>query len=593
MLINKISKNEIEMMNIWREYYAYSSNAEPIEGQFVSSEIILEEWEKQKNLYLSKLLNNNLILCKDIEYKISHYELAGDMYELTKIPVVSDFIRKYKECLRILCAEGKISKLIEGELSALVLPSLLAKNIYNEETFIFHINGKKYKVQKGCKIIKFLGKLVKEFGLDYEIYKRFAILHSQVLNQKYLKGKLTLSIHPLDYMTMSDNRCNWDTCMSWSLFEAHRQGTVEMMNSPCVIVAYLSAEKGMRIGREYEWSNKKWRQLFVVDKNIIAGIKGYPYENNFLAEEVINWIKELAKENLGWTYGDNLSWDCGDEDIVEIDYFPEEMRKTHLIFETEHMYNDFGCAESHLICLGDNITKDDLILFYRANKPCLKIRYSGKSQCMICGVLNPWIKDASYLACEYCQEVKICERCDELVSQLYTVDGRDLCSDCYESIVQRCEICEEEHLIENMVKFYVLPRFSEEKKQDLLKTILNNGLYCPNKSAYSDCNYFLEQDTIWVCDKPKEIERFINDYLKPGETFYWAKRPWHSDDRVIYIDQLNELGKSTFLLKGTDYALKTKNFNDDKDFESKMDKIDEILNYSKWDLHFTKIYKNI
>ena len=61
-------------------------------------------------------------------------------------------------------------------------------------------------------------------------FEDFRIAQSLVTNQANLKGYITLSIHPLDYMTMSDNNCGWDSCMSWQEEGCYRQGTVEMMN---------------------------------------------------------------------------------------------------------------------------------------------------------------------------------------------------------------------------------------------------------------------------------------------------------------------------------------------------------------------------
>ena len=42
---------------------------------------------------------------------------------------------------------------------------------------------------------------------------------------------------------MSDNNSGWESCMSWRNNGCYRRGTVEMMNSPYVIVAYLMLEE--------------------------------------------------------------------------------------------------------------------------------------------------------------------------------------------------------------------------------------------------------------------------------------------------------------------------------------------------------------
>ena len=45
---------------------------------------------------------------------------------------------------------------------------------------------------------------------------------------------------------------------------SYRLGTVEMMNSPMVICAYLSGKNQMDINGVYEWNSKKWRAWAIV-----------------------------------------------------------------------------------------------------------------------------------------------------------------------------------------------------------------------------------------------------------------------------------------------------------------------------------------
>ena len=96
-------------------------------------------------------------------------------------------------------------------------------------------------------------------GQSLEEFEDFRIKHSRILSEKEFIGRLSLSIHPLDFMTMSDNDSDWSSCMSWRTCGSYRRGTVEMMNSPCVVVAYLSASKPMVLdrGSHFKWNIKK------------------------------------------------------------------------------------------------------------------------------------------------------------------------------------------------------------------------------------------------------------------------------------------------------------------------------------------------
>ena len=77
-------------------------------------------------------------------------------------------------------------------------------------------NGKKYQFQNGEKIWKTLKKLHQIFpdAVTDKEFEDARILYSTWLNDKK-KGYLTISIHPLDFMTMSDNASKWKSCMSW------------------------------------------------------------------------------------------------------------------------------------------------------------------------------------------------------------------------------------------------------------------------------------------------------------------------------------------------------------------------------------------
>ena len=141
----------------------------------------------------------------------------------------------------------------------------LATNSYSiGEPFEVNLpDGKILKVQKGTKPLRVLAKMAQAFNL--EGFEEFRLTHSRILNQKKMTGELCLSIHPMDFMTMSDNNSNWESCMSWSDYGCYRRGTVEMMNSECVVVAYLRAKEDMKVSEDLYWNNKKWRCWFFFD----------------------------------------------------------------------------------------------------------------------------------------------------------------------------------------------------------------------------------------------------------------------------------------------------------------------------------------
>ena len=303
----------------------------------------------------------------------------------------------------------------------------LATNTYDGETVEIPIpNGKTIKINRGCRSVKTIGKLVEAFGLDTEEFERYRIEHSQVLNQKKLKGNLCLSIHPLDYITMSDNACGWESCMSWEQHGCYRQGTVEMMNSPYVVVAYLEADKPMRINGDNYWSNKKWRELYVVHPHMITNVKGYPYCNPSLTTEILKWLRELVHESgvLDTQYREKIYHWGGKDNEDEL--YKDKKVYPHL--STYMMYNDFGHNYHYCVINEDVQYKQDIY-----------INYSGNSECMLCGDIDdPEFADQnehSNLVCVHCDDYTKCSCCGCCVHEddYSYIDGNIVCNECRDS----------------------------------------------------------------------------------------------------------------------------------------------------------------
>jgi hypothetical protein len=225
-----------------------------------------------------------------------------------------------------------------------------------------------------------------------------------------------------------------------------------MMNSPKVIVAYLNSKVPYDIWGG-SWSNKKWRCLFIVDDNFICKVKSYPYQNAEFEQKVIEWIAELAKENLGVEYdADIQKWNGRDAiSYHDVDY--------KVFMRTGHMYNDFGDT-NHFIALNPNKTDEYINDTY--------YNYSGESQCMWCGSLYVCEGDDENdrVLCDCCETYHRCAWCgdnveDEYLYEMY--DGAMLCEYCMENAASRCPISEQLNLSDNMLELHLYDSETETK----------------------------------------------------------------------------------------------------------------------------------
>lgn len=389
----------------------------------VDADYILREWASAKGQYLARVFSGKLILSKEISYKKSPDVLSNELWDKCcnqwsngKDQAAYDFYRNFR---RVMIEEPVyFDRNIEYCLDSLINTYALATNTYNYHDFELDLpNGKKLKVNKGARCTRIIGKIADAFNI--EGYEAFRLAHSQVLNQKALKGELCLSIHPMDYMTMSDNECDWESCMSWINRGCYRQGTVEMMNSPMVVVAYLRAKNDMNVCG-YTWNSKKWRELFIVTPDVICNVKGYPYRSDELAKTVMGWLKELV-EGVGFSSYDAkpVQFDNGNR----YNHPHKEDAFLTLSMYTNFMYNDFDCE--HWVYFGSNIPEGRV-----------DINYSGASECMTCGRTGIYLDDGEEenLCCEGCEPSYRCAECGDRIhgDDYYEVDGDIVCSYCYD-----------------------------------------------------------------------------------------------------------------------------------------------------------------
>lgn len=478
-LRERLTEKELEYITDYRYNYVSSDN----HAHWADSKTILGEWSDAKqgfgvsaNLY--KLLGEELMVTKQVSIDMPTNLLRKSVEDNATI---STFIRKMNEAMRPLDLDPIV---IIGVNSLLSLDSLTT-NVYNDASFTAEYNGKKIKVQTGCKPVRMLKKFVELFGMDEAQFEEFRLEQSLTTNQRKITGELCLSIHPLDYMTMSDNESGWKSCMSWIDHGCYCRGTVEMMNSPYVVVGYLK-DAAHTLGGW--WNSKKWRSLFIVTPTIIQAIKAYPYQSDDLTMTCLDELKRLAEANWGAAY----STDAYKYDGTDI-HIGSERREMN--YSTNTMYNDFGTLEYHLC-----YPSLDVVAGHNYDK---YLNYSGEEQCMVCGSFGEDFEDEGALACYNCCDCGYtCDCCGERISedQITWVEGDCVCNDCLESECFYDEVADEWYYCTHETALYVVQNDEERNfiinnhdynllcDYPLVSVNLNNGVLnryvCSNFEMY-------------------------------------------------------------------------------------------------------------
>lgn len=476
-----------------KEKIAKYINKYGVKENFIGVDAWLQHWAKDK-IKLYKLLNNQFIYKIPFEYKKNEAELYNQMYSLIdKHDFVQNFLDWTWYCRRELneYKENSSSKIVN-----LFKADVFVSNQIDYSFKFIMPNKKELQIQKGMKPIKAISKVLKyfsplikeskndenDFAKTFEQqFEDFRIKHSLILNDNQVKGDMVFSIHPLDFLTMSDNNSDWISCMSWKDGGCYHVGTIEMMNSNNVICCYLESKEPYFFDNNQQWSNKKWRQLFYVTKDIIVSGKPYPYHNNDITKHFLQVLRDLAKNNLNWNYNFGIEQYLDMKHITGM-YSMNRARtwiatnqawKHNILFDSKGMYNDMlNDQDTRYWCIRNKVNHTKII------------SYSGKANCLCCGEeiivkeyddvveeYNDRYLNTGSSICEPCKDkffkCKECGYVNPLEKHKVYINSRGekeiLCEHCWTHNIKLCPDCGEPMVIPSRTQdMRILLRYEEE-----------------------------------------------------------------------------------------------------------------------------------
>ena len=405
---------------------------------------ILREWNKSKQT-LFNIFGEKLMLEKEIQVEDGDNKKIREINNyLNSTNPGTDFINSVR---KLFTFNGTYFEDTYATYNLTQAKQLFTNRVAKEFSYR-NKDGKIVKVPEGAKVMRVLQKIAKEFDLpDFEIFRNHI---SRITEIRKSKIKFTLSIHPLDYMTMSDNANGWESCMNWTQGPgSYRAGTIEMMNSPVVVVAYITTKPYYPANTSIEWTSKSWRELIIVHPNTICSVKSYPYYNISFDKALVNWLADLVEEKTEWRYNRKKPQESL-ESCSDIKAWQDKEDKDNyflLHFGTNEMYNDFGNTDNYGI--------------FSINPPDNKYRtstinYSGLMTCMCCGESNYYSDNTEAVICEDCEPSTYCYCCGERVNanDAIEVDGEWVCEDCYNDL-HRCMCCEDAHFEDDLTLMFV------------------------------------------------------------------------------------------------------------------------------------------
>lgn len=163
--------------------------------------------------------------------------------------------------------------------------------------------------------------------LDNEISK---------LYQANGKTNLTISINPIDYLTVSINQSNWKSCHNF--FDGcYGVAGLSLMFDKTSLVGFSS--KGMvnynQYYKKFTWNNKMWREMIYVseENSAIVFSRQYPFQDERFSKE----LRKLMEEQISKYFNADDKWFC----------VSDNKKYINVITDCQLLYNDVGQGYSY------------------------------------------------------------------------------------------------------------------------------------------------------------------------------------------------------------------------------------------------------
>lgn len=309
-------------------------------------------------------------------------------------------------------------------------------------------------IPKGMKITK----AFKFFESDPKMLDTIQTHASMVLQEDKIEGTLCFSVHPLDYLTVSENRHNWRSCHA--LDGEYRAGNLSYMIDQSTIVVYMKSGEDQplpSLPHAVPWNSKKWRCLFFLSTDwstIFAG-RQYPFFSENALEVVgQKLLISLGKEPLDWSVFTNKY-------IKEFSYLDgatwlddQYLCIRHSLFKLNDIVQDQpGSRQFNDLLYSSCYVPYYSYYLWGSEEPQPKVEVGGAVKCLRCGKED--ISTADTMMCPDCECRYGCSEdsayyvCDCCGRRFLWEDGVFLqnddrvCSMCADTECSCCEECGE------------------------------------------------------------------------------------------------------------------------------------------------------
>ena len=240
----------------------------------------LSNWARNKRrLYLA--FGNKLKLEKEIEL-----DFSGNSTYVNCL--ISEFYRDI--------TQAKVKRFLKSCSNAEIVMNCLNRNTSFENV----------KFRAGDKISKCIGKILDLYDITSAEKDSVLIKFSMLIQSVKIKGSAVLSIDPVDYITMSENNSNWESCHSMS--GCYRTGPFAYLQDSSTTISYVKPKDDCVFtygdGKTLTYSNKNWRQIVLFSKELkyATQLRQYPYTSQANQSTVASIVMNILNAKSGLDY---------------------------------------------------------------------------------------------------------------------------------------------------------------------------------------------------------------------------------------------------------------------------------------------------
>lgn len=321
-------------------------------------------------------------------------------------------------------------------------------------------------IKKGSKIIK----AFKHFESNKELLTMMQNEASMLVQSAKVSGTLCMSVHPIDFLSSSENTYNWRSCHA--LDGEYCAGNLSYMADKVTVMFYLKGDKEANLPNfppEVMWNDKKWRMLMFVgeDNGLIFAGRQYP----FTSDNALTICGHMLMYRMGFEAYRYSNWTDGSLNKVT------DNSGNTLHLNSNYLYID-GCLvedKRYIMDADDSRHYNDLLYssyykpkyiwkeIYCFSESCLNYKpltIGSETKCIKCGKHHTM--DTESMLCSYCYDEYIdsedmfrCTCCGERHYQedAYIIQDTDeiYCPSCADRYAGFCESCGCFYLTQDLV----------------------------------------------------------------------------------------------------------------------------------------------